>query len=65
MRHLLTATLGFIISVLLSASVAAADHGVAPIAIENTLGMKFVLVPAGEFVMGSDESPDILSKVYP
>jgi len=65
MRHLLTATLGFIISVLLYASVAAADHGVAPAAIENTLGMKFVLVPAGEFVMGSDESPDVLSKAYP
>ena len=65
MRHLLAATLGFIVFVSLSVSVFAADRGAAPAAIENTLGMKFVLVPAGEFVMGSDESPDILSKVYP
>jgi formylglycine-generating enzyme required for sulfatase activity len=27
--------------------------------------MKFILVPAGEFLMGSDESPDVLSKDYP
>lgn len=65
MRYLLAVTLSFIVSVLLSASVSAADHGVAPAAIENTLGMKFILVPAGEFVMGSDEPPDVLSKAYP
>lgn len=29
------------------------------------LGMKFVLVPSGEFVMGSDESPEALAKAYP
>ncbi len=33
--------------------------------IENTLGMKFVLVPAGEFMMGSDESPEALARAYP
>lgn len=37
----------------------------APRAIENSLGMKFVLVPAGEFLMGSDESPDALARDYP
>lgn len=26
--------------------------------------MKFVLVPADEFLMGSDESPEVLSKAY-
>ena len=33
--------------------------------VENSLGMKFVLVPAGEFVMGSEEPPDSLSRDYP
>lgn len=33
--------------------------------IENSLGMKFVLVPAGEFLMGSEESPESLSRDYP
>ncbi len=33
--------------------------------IENLLGMKFVLVPSGEFVMGSDESPEALARAYP
>ena len=32
---------------------------------ENSLGMPFVLVPAGEFMMGSDESPETLAKAYP
>jgi len=29
------------------------------------LGMKFVLVPSGEFMMGSDESPEALAEAYP
>jgi len=29
------------------------------------LGMKFVLVPSGEFMMGSDEPPEALAKAYP
>jgi len=33
--------------------------------IENTLGMKLALVPAGEFLMGNDESPEALAKAYP
>ena len=36
-----------------------------PIVIENSLGMKFVRVPAGEFLMGSNESPDALAQSYP
>ncbi len=27
--------------------------------------MKFVLIPSGEFLMGSDESPEELAKAYP
>jgi formylglycine-generating enzyme len=34
-------------------------------AIENSIGMKFVLLPAGEFTMGSDESPEALQKDFP
>ena len=33
--------------------------------VENSLGMRFVLVPAGEFLMGSDESPESLARAYP
>ena len=32
--------------------------------IENSLGMKMVLIPAGEFMMGSDETPESLAKTY-
>lgn len=35
------------------------------VAIENRLGMQFVLVPAVEFMMGSDESPESLVQAYP
>lgn len=43
----------------------AADKNAAHKQIENSLGMKFVRVPAGEFMMGSDESPETLAKAYP
>ncbi len=36
-----------------------------PQVIENSLGMRFVRVPAGEFLMGSDESPASLARAYP
>ncbi len=32
--------------------------------LENSLGMKFVLIPDGEFMMGSEESPDALARAY-
>ncbi|MBB1602313.1 formylglycine-generating enzyme family protein [Variovorax sp. UMC13] len=31
----------------------------------NSLGMAFVKLPAGEFLMGSDEAPDALARAYP
>jgi formylglycine-generating enzyme required for sulfatase activity len=36
-----------------------------PDVIENSLGMKFVRVPAGEFAMGSDETPARLQRDHP
>ena len=36
-----------------------------PLVIKNSLGMNMVLVPAGEFLMGSDEAPESLKKDFP
>ena len=36
-----------------------------PSHIQNSLGMKFVLVPAGAFMMGSDATPAALGVAYP
>jgi formylglycine-generating enzyme len=36
-----------------------------PLVIENSIGMKLVRVPAGEFFMGSDESPESLAASFP
>ena len=36
-----------------------------PKVFENSLGMRFVRVPAGEFLMGSDETPQALARDYP
>ena len=37
----------------------------APKVFENSLGMAFVRLPAGEFLMGSDEIPQALARDYP
>ena len=34
-------------------------------AIENSIGMKLVLIPAGEFVMGNSDTPEKLVAAYP
>jgi formylglycine-generating enzyme required for sulfatase activity len=49
-----------VLSVLSSAGWAAG-----PAKIVNRIGMPFVRVPAGEFMMGSDESPDALAAAFP
>ena len=38
---------------------------IAPQGVENSLGMKFVRIPAGEFRMGRDESTDTLARDFP
>ncbi|MFA9439949.1 formylglycine-generating enzyme family protein [Uliginosibacterium sp. sgz301328] len=44
---------------------ACATGGHAPETLDNTLGMRFVRIPAGEFLMGSDESLEALAASYP
>jgi len=36
-----------------------------PKQVDNSIGMRFVLIPAGTFMMGSDESPASLAQSYP
>ena len=55
---------GLAISVLLSAC-GLLPQPVPQRVIENSLGMKFVQVPAGEFWMGSSETPAALAQDYP
>ena len=43
----------------------ATDRKATPKQIENSIGMRFVLIPSGEFMMGSNESPETLAKAYP
>jgi len=43
---------------------AAAKASGVPVETTNSIGMKFVLIPAGEFQMGSRESADELAKAY-
>ena len=54
--------LGFLVLILPAWS---ADPAAQPPTFENSLGMKLALIPAGEFLMGSDETPEALAKVYP
>jgi formylglycine-generating enzyme len=49
----------FLFASLMISSVWAAEEN------KNSLGMPFVLIPAGEFLMGSDESPATLARAYP
>ena len=43
----------------------APNQPAAPVVIENSIGMKFVRVPAGEFRMGNGESVDALGLSFP
>lgn len=36
-----------------------------PLTVTNSLGMQFVLIPSGEFMMGSDEPADVLARDFP
>jgi formylglycine-generating enzyme required for sulfatase activity len=36
----------------------------APVAFENSVGMRFVLIPPGEFMMGSERTPAQTAKLY-
>jgi formylglycine-generating enzyme required for sulfatase activity len=54
-----------VLGLLLSLAARAEAPATAPREVGNSLGMQFVLIPAGEFMMGSDESPEALAKAYP
>jgi sulfatase modifying factor 1 len=58
MRFPLLSLIGLVVVVLM----AACAHAPLPI---DSLGIAFVQVPAGEFLMGSDESPEALALAYP
>ena len=47
------------------ASPAGPNEAAPPTVVENSLGMAFVLIPAGDFLMGSDETPEDLARAYP
>ncbi|UVS62839.1 MULTISPECIES: hypothetical protein [Nitrosomonas] len=49
MRHLLAAALVCVLTLTTSASIFADEQGSPSAAVENSLGMKFVLVPAVNF----------------
>jgi sulfatase modifying factor 1 len=54
------------LAVIFSPTTQAAETPQPPVSVlTNSLGMKFVAIPAGEFLMGSDESPESLAKAYP
>ena len=55
---------GLVFGVLLSAC-GSPPRAAPPQVMENSLGMRFVRVPAGDFLMGSDESPEALALDYP
>jgi formylglycine-generating enzyme required for sulfatase activity len=55
----------FFLLAALASPVSAEPGKDSPQEIENLLGMKLVLVPSGEFMMGSDESPEALASAYP
>lgn len=56
----------FLLTALSASSAQSADAApAAPPHMENALGMQFALLPAGQFLMGSDESPESLAKSYP
>ncbi len=65
-RHPIADTAVRIAAALLAlAAPAFADPGGLPPVVENSLGMALVLIPAGDFLMGSDETPEDLALVYP
>mgnify|MGYP003589858796 CR=1 FL=1 len=55
----------FLLPVLAASGCAGFGDGGRTSVFENSIGMRFVRVPAGEFMMGSDESPERLASDFP
>ncbi|MBV8660173.1 MAG: formylglycine-generating enzyme family protein [Burkholderiales bacterium] len=70
-RFLPFSSLALTIACVVTATVAQAYDGPSqkpttpPAVIENSIGMKLVLVPAGSYMMGTDESVESLQQAYP
>lgn len=59
------AGIALVLAVALEAACATDGLPARPPVVENSLGMRFVHVPAGEFLMGSAESPEALAAAFP
>ena len=59
------ATVFLLVALMISPAWSAETGKTPPKVVENSLGMKFVMVPSGEFMMGSDESVEALARAYP
>lgn len=60
-----TCRLFFVLASVLFLSACASRQAPTAGVLENSLGMRFVRLPAGEFLMGSDETPQALARDYP
>lgn len=59
------ATFATLASLALQTAAAADPAPPAPHVVSNVIGMQFILIPAGEFMMGSEEAPEVLAAAYP
>ena len=59
------AAAGLLTSLVLLAACNAVPGALQEQVVENSLGMKFVRIPVGEFSMGSNETPQALARDCP
>ena len=57
--------LGIVAFILIISGVYVGTEQAVPQTFGNSLGMQFVLIPSGDFMMGSDETTEVLAKDFP